>query len=140
MNKDKRTISRTFRIPIDIDNEVLDRQQELGTEKLTDAYSLLIKLGMDVLKYKDSIKENPEQREKIANELEDNLNKIVNHSVASLRLSEIDDHELEFILAKVASELQHRVQKRAKTDGYRIGLGLSRKLEEETRREIFKRS
>ena len=133
MADDKRTISRTFRIPIDLDNKVLDRKNELGTEKLTDAYSLLIRLGMDVLEYKDKIQSSPEEREKISKELEDNVNKLLKHSVASLRLSEIDDAELEFILAHVASELQYRMQKRAKTDGYGFGTELSRRIKEESR-------
>ena len=139
MSDDKRTISRTFRIPIELDNKVLNRKNELGTEKLTDAYSLLIKLGMDVLEYKDKIQASPEEREKISKELEDNINKLLKHSVSSLRLSEIEDAELEFILSHVASELQSRMQKRAKTDGYKFGIDLSRRIKEESRRERFER-
>jgi hypothetical protein len=138
MNEDKRTISRTFRMSIDVDNEILKQQKELGIQKLTDAYSVVIKLGLDVLRYKDKIRASPEEREKLSKELENNTNKIIRHSVASMRISEIGDEDLEFILSKVVSELQHREQERAKIDGYRIGTALSRILQEK-RGDMFGR-
>lgn len=128
-SEDKRAIGRNFRIPIELDNKIIELQKENDLENVTDAYVMILKLGLKVIKYSTDVKVNPEERKKIESEFEDNINRIITHSVSSTKMTELTDAQLEYVLAKSASELRERQSKKLLDEGYYLGHAISKEMD-----------
>ena len=103
-----RTTTRNFRIPLNMDDKILELQQELGHQSMTQTWIHLVKLG---IWSKDSLKKleaDPAMLDKIKTEWEQKRKELTNVEGAAPALAKMSDREMEFLKGMHAIEMERR--------------------------------
>ena len=106
--KQSRGITRNFRVPLDLDDKILEIQQELGHSSMTQTWIHLVKLG---IWSKDSLKKleaDPAMLDKIKTEWEQKRKELTNVEGAAPALAKMSDREMEFLKGMHAIEMERR--------------------------------
>ena len=106
--KQARTTTRNFRIPLDMDDKILELQQELGHQSMTQTWIHLVELG---IWSKDSLKKleaDPAMLDKIKTEWEQKRKELTNVEGAAPALAKMSDREMEFLKGMYAIEMERR--------------------------------
>ena len=106
--KQARTTTRNFRIPLDMDDKILELQQELGHQSMTQTWIHLVKLG---IWSKDNLKKleaDPAMLDKIKTEWEQKRKELTNVEGAAPALAKMSDREMEFLKGMHAIEMERR--------------------------------
>jgi len=106
--KQARTTTRNFRIPLDMDDKILELQDELGHQSMTQTWIHLVKLG---IWSKDNLKKleaDPAMLDKIKTEWEQKRKELTNVDGAAPALAKMSDREMEFLKGMYAIEIERR--------------------------------
>ena len=106
--KQSRGITRNFRVPLDLDDKILEIQQELGHSSMTQTWIHLVKLG---IWSKDSLKKleaDPAMLDKIKTEWEQKRKELTNVEGAAPALAKMSDTQMEFLKGMHAIEMERR--------------------------------
>jgi len=106
--KQSRGITRNFRVPLDLDDKILEIQQELGHSSMTQTWIHLVKLG---IWSKDNLKKleaDPAMLDKIKTEWEQKRKELTNVEGAAPALAKMSDTEMEFLKGMHAIEMERR--------------------------------
>jgi len=69
-----RSISRSLRIPTEIDDKVGEYTKDMDTRSVTDSYLIILKLGLRACELQKELKEKPERKEEISKAFDRLLN------------------------------------------------------------------
>ena len=106
--KQARTTTRNFRIPLDMDDEILELQKELGHSSMTQTWIQLVKLG---IWSKDNLKKleaDPAMLDKMKTEWEQKRKELTDIEGAAPALAKMSDREMEFLKGMYAIEIERR--------------------------------
>ena len=106
--KQTRTTTRNFRIPLDMDDEILELQKELGHSSMTQTWIHLVKLG---IWSKDNLKKleaDPAMLDKMKTEWEQKRKELTDIEGAAPALAKMSDREMEFLKGMYAIEIERR--------------------------------
>ena len=106
--KQARTTTRNFRIPLDMDDEILELQKELGHSSMTQTWIHLVKLG---IWSKDNLKKleaDPAMLDKMKTEWEQKRKELTDIEGAAPALAKMSDREMEFLKGMYAIEIERR--------------------------------
>ena len=106
--KQARTTTRNFRIPLDMDDEILELQKELGHSSMTQTWIHLVKLG---IWSKDNLKKleaDPAMLDKMKTEWEQKRKELTDIEGAAPALAKMSEREMEFLKGMYAIEIERR--------------------------------
>ena len=106
--KQSRGITRNFRVPLDLDDKILEIQQELGHSSMTQTWIHLVKLG---IWSKDNLKKleaDPAMLDKVKDEWEQKCKELTNVEGAAPALAKMSDTQMEFLKGMHAIEMERR--------------------------------
>ena len=106
--KQARTTTRNFRIPLDMDDKILELQQELGHQSMTQTYIHLVELG---IWSKDNLKKleaDPAMLDKMKTEWEQKRKELTDIEGAAPALAKMSEREMEFLKGMYAIEMERR--------------------------------
>ena len=106
--KQTRTTTRNFRIPLDMDDKILELQKELGHQNMTQTWIHLVKLG---IWSKDNLKKleaDPAMLDKMKTEWEQKRKELTDIEGAAPALAKMSDREMEFLKGMHAIEMERR--------------------------------
>ena len=107
-----RTTTRTIRIPITIDEEVINLAEKMNIESINEAYNELIKVAVRAFNYSKEIEEKPDKKEEVRSEFEDFLKNSRTAKSANELFAGLGEETLEIFLIACHMELQTREKKR----------------------------
>ena len=110
--KQARTTTRNFRIPLDMDDKILELQKELGHQNMTQTWIHLVKLG---IWSKDNLKKleaDPAMLDKIKTEWEQKRKELTNVEGAAPALAKMSDKQMDFLKGMHAIEIERRERER----------------------------
>ena len=106
--KQARTTTRNFRIPLDMDDKILELQKELGHSSMTQTWIHLVKLG---IWSKDNLKKleaDPAMLDKMKTEWEQKRKELTDIEGAAPALAKMSDRQMEFLKGMYAIEIERR--------------------------------
>ena len=106
--KQARTTTRNFRIPLDMDDEILELQKELGHQSMTQTWIHLVELG---IWSKDNLKKleaDPAMLDKMKTEWEQKRKELTDIEGAAPALAKMSDRQMEFLKGMYAIEIERR--------------------------------
>ena len=106
--KQSRGITRNFRVPLDLDDKILEIQQELGHSSMTQTWIHLVKLGIWSKVNLKKLEADPAMLEKIKTEWEQKRKELTNVEGAAPALAKMSDTEMEFLKGMHAIEMERR--------------------------------
>ena len=106
--KQARTTTRKFRIPLDMDDKILELQKELGHQNMTQTWIHLVKLGIWSKNNLKKLEADPAMLDKIKTEWEQKRKELTNVDGAAPALAKMSDREMEFLKGMYAIEIERR--------------------------------
>ena len=106
--KQSRGITRNFRVPLDLDDKILEIQQELGHSSMTQTWIHLVKLGIWSKVNLKKLEADPAMLDKIKTEWEQKRKELTNVEGAAPALAKMSDTEMEFLKGMHAIEMERR--------------------------------
>jgi len=106
--KQSRGITRNFRVPLDLDDKILEIQQELGHSSMTQTWIHLVKLGIWSKVNLKKLEADPAMLDKIKTEWEQKRKELTNVEGAAPALAKMSDREMEFLKGMYAIEMERR--------------------------------
>ena len=106
-----RTTTRNFRIPLGLDDKILELNKELGHYTMTETWIYLVKIGMeqeDNLKKLEDVAMKPE----IQGELKEKCEGLTDVDAVAYTLTTISDKHLDFLKKMIAIEEERRERER----------------------------
>ena len=124
-----RTTTRNFRIPLGLDDKILELNKELGHYTMTETWIYLVKIGMekeDNLKKLEDVAMKPE----IQGELKEKCEGLTDVDAVAYTLTTISDKHLDFLKKMIAieEERREREREREKKRQDRINLELHQQM------------
>ena len=124
-----RTTTRNFRIPLSLDDKILELNKELGHYTMTETWIYLVKIGMekeDNLKKLEDVAMKPE----IQGELKEKCEGLTDVDAVAYTLTTISDRHLDFLKKMIAieEERREREREREKKRQDRINLELHQQM------------
>ena len=124
-----RTTTRNFRIPLSLDDKILELNKELGHYTMTETWIYLVKIGMekeDNLKKLEDVAMKPE----IQGELKEKCEGLTDVDAVAYTLTTISDKHLDFLKKMIAieEERREREREREKKRQDRINLELHQQM------------
>ena len=124
-----RTTTRNFRIPLSLDDKILELNKELGHYSMTETWIYLVKIGMekeDNLKKLEDVAMKPE----IQGELKEKCEGLTDVDAVAYTLTTISDRHLDFLKKMIAieEERREREREREKKRQDRINLELHQQM------------
>lgn len=98
-------ITRSIRIPIDIDDEILEQKPKLN---ISTRYKFFLKLGLILYTHKTIFERNPELIQRIVNEQTELLYKAKYGPELENFLKDLDDYKLDSIKMLIGFEQERR--------------------------------
>ncbi len=109
-------ITRSIRISLDLDEQIEEHQQSLESESYTQAMLHLVTLGLQAIKFKLEIKENPEKEQEIRKSYDSMLNKLTDEKTMSESFAILEPNQLVALKEMIAIEEDARERKRLKEE------------------------
>ena len=106
-----RTTTRNFRIPLSLDDKILELNKELGHYTMTETWIYLVKIGMekeDNLKKLEDVAMKPE----VQGELKEKCEGLTDVDAVAYTLTTISDKHLDFLKKMIAIEEERRERER----------------------------
>ena len=124
-----RTTTRNFRIPLGLDDKILELNKELGHYTMTETWIYLVKIGIeqeDNLKKLEDVAMKPE----IQGELKEKCEGLTDVDAVAHTLTTISDKHLDFLKKMIAieEERRERQRKREKEREDRANFELRKKM------------
>ena len=124
-----RTTTRNFRIPLGLDDKILELNKELGHYTMTETWIYLVKIGIeqeDNLKKLEDVAMKPE----IESELKEKCEGLTDVDAVAYTLTTISDKHLDFLKKMIAieEERREREREREKKRQDRINLELHQQM------------
>ena len=124
-----RTTTRNFRIPLSLDDKILELNKELGHYSMTETWIYLVKIGMekeDNLKKLEDVAMKPE----VQGELKEKCEGLTDVDAVAHTLTTISDKHLDFLKKMIAieEERRERQRKREKEREDRANFELRKKM------------
>ena len=124
-----RTTTRNFRIPLSLDDKILELNKELGHYTMTETWIYLVKIGIeqeDNLKKLEDVAMKPE----IQGELKEKCEGLTDVEAVAHTLTTISDKHLDFLKKMIAieEERREREREREKKRQDRINLELHQQM------------
>ena len=124
-----RTTTRNFRIPLSLDDKILELNKELGHYSMTETWIYLVKIGMekeDNLKKLEDVAMKPE----VQGELKEKCKGLTDVDAVAYTLTTISDRHLDFLKKMIAieEERREREREREKKRQDRINLELHQQM------------
>ena len=124
-----RTTTRNFRIPLSLDDKILELKKELGHYSMTETWIYLVKIGMekeDNLKKLEDVAMKPE----IQGELKEKCEGLTDVDAVAYTLTTISDKHLDLLKKMIAieEERREREREREKKRQDRINLELHQQM------------
>ena len=123
-------ITRSIRISLDLDEQVEQHQKYVGSDSYTQAILHLTTLGLQAIKFKLEIKENPEKEQEIRKSYDSMLEKLTDEKIMSESFGELSSNELVALKEMIAIEEDTREKNRIQEEEQ----SRKRKQEENLRR------
>ena len=131
MNLKSKKVTRSIRISLDLDEQIEEHQQSLESESYTQAMLHLVTLGLQAVKFKLEIKENPEKEQEIRKSYDNMLNKLTDEKTISESFAILEPNQLVALKEMIAIEEDARERKRLKEEELETN-----KRQEENKRRI----
>lgn len=109
-------VTRSIRISLDLDEQIEEHQQSLESESYTQAMLHLVTLGLQAVKFKLEIKENPEKEQEIRKSYDNMLNKLTDEKTMSESFAILEPNQLVALKEMIAIEEDARERKRLKQE------------------------
>ena len=109
-------VTRSIRISLDLDEQIEEHQQSLESESYTQAMLHLVALGLQAVKFKLEIKENPEKEQEIRKSYDNMLNKLTDEKTISESFAILEPNQLVALKEMIAIEEDARERKRLKQE------------------------
>jgi hypothetical protein len=109
-------VTRSIRISLDLDEQIEEHQQSLESESYTQAMLHLVTLGLQAVKFKLEIKENPEKEQEIRKSYDNMLNKLTDEKTISESFAILEPNQLVALKEMIAIEEDARERKRLKQE------------------------
>lgn len=109
-------VTRSIRISLDLDEQIEEHQQSLESESYTQAMLHLVTLGLQAVKFKLEIKENPEKEQEIRKSYDNMLNKLTDEKTISESFAILEPNQLVALKEMIAIEEDARERKRLKEE------------------------
>ena len=106
--KQARTTTRNFRIPLDMDDKILELQQELGHQSMTQTWIHLVELGIWSKNNLKKLEADPAMLDKMKTEWEQKRKELTDIEGAAPALAKMSDREMEFLKGMYAIEIERR--------------------------------
>jgi hypothetical protein len=116
LNLKSKKITRSIRISLDLDEQIEEHQQSLESESYTQAMLHLVTLGLQAIKFKLEIKENPEKEQEIRKSYDSMLNKLTDEKTMSESFAILEPNQLVALKEMIAIEEDTRERKRLKEE------------------------
>ena len=116
MNLKSKKVTRSIRISLDLDEQIEEHQQSLESESYTQAMLHLVTLGLQAVKFKLEIKENPEKEQEIRKSYDNMLNKLTDEKTISESFAILEPNQLVALKEMIAIEEDARERKRLKQE------------------------
>lgn len=116
MNLKSKKVTRSIRISLDLDEQIEEHQQSLESESYTQAMLHLVTLGLQAVKFKLEIKENPEKEQEIRKSYDNMLNKLTDEKTMSESFAILEPNQLVALKEMIAIEEDARERKRLKQE------------------------
>jgi hypothetical protein len=124
-------VTRSIRISLDLDEQIEEHQQSLESESYTQAMLHLVTLGLQAVKFKLEIKENPEKEQEIRKSYDSMLEKLTDEKTMSESFAILEPNQLVALKEMIAIEEDARERKRLKEEELETN-----KRQEENKRRI----
>ena len=131
MNLKSKKVTRSIRISLDLDEQIEEHQQSLESESYTQAMLHLVTVGLQAVKFKLEIKENPEKEQEIRKSYDNMLNKLTDEKTMSESFAILEPNQLVALKEMIAIEEDARERKRLKEEDLE-----RKKRQEENKRRI----
>ena len=109
-------VTRSIRISLDLDEQIEEHQQSLESESYTQAMLHLVTVGLQAVKFKLEIKENPEKEQEIRKSYDNMLNKLTDEKTMSESFAILEPNQLVALKEMIAIEEDARERKRLKEE------------------------
>ena len=124
-----RTTTRNFRIPLSLDDKILELNKELGHYTMTETWIYLVKIGMeqeDNLKKLEDVAMKPE----VQGELKEKCEGLTDVEAVAHTLTTVSDKHVDFLKKMIAieEERREREREREKKRQDRINLELHQQM------------
>jgi len=124
-----RTTTRNFRIPLSLDDKILELNKELGHYSMTETWIYLVKIGMekeDNLKKLEDVAMKPE----VQGELKEKCEGLTDVEAVAHTLTTVSDKHVDFLKKMIAieEERREREREREKKRQDRINLELHQQM------------
>ena len=124
-----RTTTRNFRIPLSLDDKILELNKELGHYSMTETWIYLVKIGMekeDNLKKLEDVAMKPE----VQGELKEKCEGLTDVEAIAHTLTTVSDKHVDFLKKMIAieEERRERQRKREKEREDRANFELRKKM------------
>jgi len=124
-----RTTTRNFRIPLSLDDKILELNKELGHYSMTETWIYLVKIGMekeDNLKKLEDVAMKPE----VQGELKEKCEGLTDVEAVAHTLTTVSDKHVDFLKKMIAieEERRERQRKREKEREDRANFELRKKM------------
>ena len=124
-----RTTTRNFRIPLSLDDKILELNKELGHYTMTETWIYLVKIGMekeDNLKKLEDVAMKPE----VQGELKEKCEGLTDVEAIAHTLTTVSDKHVDFLKKMIAieEERRERQRKREKEREDRANFELRKKM------------
>ena len=116
MNLKSKKVTRSIRISLDLDEQIEEHQQSLESESYTQAMLHLVTVGLQAVKFKLEIKENPEKEQEIRKSYDNMLNKLTDEKTMSESFAILEPNQLVALKEMIAIEEDARERKRLKQE------------------------
>jgi len=116
LNLKSKKVTRSIRISLDLDEQIEEHQQSLESESYTQAMLHLVTLGLQAVKFKLEIKENPEKEQEIRKSYDNMLNKLTDEKTISESFAILEPNQLVALKEMIAIEEDARERKRLKQE------------------------
>ena len=110
--KQSRGITRNFRVPLDLDDKILELQQELGHSSMTQTWIHLVELGIWSKINLKKLEADPAMLDKIKTEWEQKRKELTNVEGAAPALAKMSDKQMDFLKGMHAIEIERRERER----------------------------
>jgi hypothetical protein len=109
-------ITRSIRISLELDEQVEKHQKHVESDSYTQAMLHLVALGLQAIKFKLEIKENPEKEQEIRKSYDSMLNKLTDEKTMSESFAILEPNQLVALKEMIAIEEDARERKRLKEE------------------------
>ena len=106
-----RTTTRNFRIPLGLDDKILELNKELGHYTMTETWIYLVKIGIE---QEDNLKklEDDAMKPEIQGELKEKCEGLTDVDAVAHTLTTVSDKHLDFLKKMIAIEEERRERER----------------------------